>query len=188
MLEDLVALEAGAGDEQGVLEVDLILLIVVVVGEFYEAEGGQVSGLIAVVGDDRTPNLIGCAVGHVIGHLRADVCIVGRDHSVCGAVTADALVGIQRLANRLPGSRPVICGVVVPQVDVTARQCHHRVEAIAADSAVCAGLDEAIAGSIVGNDCAVFRRTKVVDPRCRGIRMVDHILLVLEVKVTILHK
>ena len=188
VLEDLVALKAGACDEQGVLEVDLVLLVVIVVGELYETECRQVSRLVAVVGDDSTPYLIGSADGNIICDLRRDAGIVCGNHGISCAVAADALVGIQRLAYRLPGGRPVVLGVVVTQVDVASRQRHHGVEPETADSAVCARLDKAVAGSVVRDHCAVFRGTQVVDPGCRRIRMIDDILFVFQIKVTILHK
>ena len=187
VLENLVAFKAGACDEQGILQVYLILFIVVVVGEFHKAEGGQVSRLVAVVLDYSAPYLIGSADGNIIGHFRGNAGIFRGNNGVSGTVAADALVSIQRLAHRLPGSRPVIVGVIVPQIDITAGQCHHRVEAEPADSAVCAGLDKAVAGSVVGNHCTVFRRTQVVYPGCRSIRMINDVFFVFQVKITVLH-
>ena len=188
VLEDLVALKAGTGDEQGVLEVDLILFVIVVVGELYETECGQVSRLVAVVGDDCTPYLISCPDGYIISDFGGNAGIVCGNYGVSGTVAADALVRIQRLAYRLPCSRPVILGVVIPQVNVASGQCHHGVEAETADSAVCTGLDKAVSGSVVGDHCTVFRRTEVVYPGCRRIRSVDHVFFVFQVKITILHR
>ena len=45
LLEDILALEVGMGDEKGVLEVHLILLVVVVVDEFAVACNGEPAGL-----------------------------------------------------------------------------------------------------------------------------------------------
>ena len=108
MLQNLVALKGGAGDEQGILQINLILLVVVFVGKFAEAVNREVSGLVGEIGDLRPPNLIGAVHGNVIGYLRLDVGVFRGDNGVSRAVAALVFVRIQRLAHRLPCCRPVV--------------------------------------------------------------------------------
>ena len=76
MLEYLVLLEAGACDEEGILEIDLILLVVRLVCELNKAVNRELSLLGGVVCHFSTPNLVGLAVGNVVSHLRLDVSIL----------------------------------------------------------------------------------------------------------------
>ena len=102
VLEDLVALEGGTCDEQCVLEVYLILFVVVVVCEFNEAEQREISRLVGIVLYNCTPYLVCCASGNVICNVRCDACIFSTDNRVSSTMATGALVGIQRLAYRLP--------------------------------------------------------------------------------------
>ena len=188
VLDDAVFLKAGTGDEQGVLEVYLILLVVVVVGEFHKAEHGQLSWLVGGVGDLCAPNLIGLVIGYIVGGLGMHVCIIRSHNGVSGTVAAYALVLIQGLAHRLPGCRPVIRSVVVPDVDISAGERHIAIEAEPGDSAVCAALYKAVAAGVVGDHSAVFRISQVVCPGSRGVRSCDDVFLVCKVKVTVLHR
>jgi len=102
VLEYLVALKGDLSDELGVLEIELILLIVVFGCEFTEAEYRELSGLGGSVGDLCVPYLIGLAQGNVIGDLGFYFRILGGDDGISRTVAAFALVLVKRLAHGLP--------------------------------------------------------------------------------------
>ena len=58
--------EHGFGNEQGVLEIHLILLVVGIVGELGIAGDGQVPDFAVSVGDFQAPDLIGLPQRHII--------------------------------------------------------------------------------------------------------------------------
>ena len=187
VLEDLVPLALGAGDEERVLEVDLILLIVVVVGELHEAEHGERAGLVGGIGDLGAPYLIGLAGGDVVGRLGRDAGIGGGHDGIRRAVAALALVLVEGLADGLPGGRPEVAALGVAQVDVSARQRHHGIEAESEVASIRAGLHEAVACGVIGDDGTVGGVAEVVDPGRGGIRAGDDIFLVGKVEVAVLH-
>ncbi len=72
----LIALKRGACDEQGVLEIYLILLVVVLVGELDKAPSGKVPCLIALVCYLDSPYLIGLVQGHIVSQLALDAAVL----------------------------------------------------------------------------------------------------------------
>ena len=178
VLNDLIALKAGTGDEEGILQIHLILLIVVVIGEFYESKCRQMPNGIAAVGNLGTPNLMRCAVWHIIRHFRSNSGIFcGKDGVSC-SMAAFALIGVQRLSDRLPGSRPIIRCIIVPQVDIPSGKCHIGIEPIAGNSSIGARLYETISGSLIGNNSAIFRGTQIIGPGSRCVRLGDDIFFI----------
>ena len=166
----------------------LILLVVVVVNKFAVACYGKLSGLGVVIGDLGSPDLVKSISGNVVCSLSLDVLVLGGDNGVSSTVAALALVLVEGLADRRPGSRPVIACFAVLEVDVSAGLVNsNRIEAVTDNSSVCAGLYEAVAACVVGNDCTVLRIAKVVSPRHRGIGAGDHVLFVFKVKMSVIH-
>ena len=155
MLKDLIALKGGAADEQGVLQVHLILLVVALVGKLHESESGELSGGGAGVGHLCGPDFVGGILGHIIGHLGGDPRILRTHDGISGAVTDSGLVGIQGLAHGLPGGGPVIPGLIVPQIDESAGKGHFGIKAEAHDAAVGAALYETVPLCVAGDDGAV---------------------------------
>ena len=188
LLENEILLEVGASDEQGVLKVYLILLIVVVVNELAVAGYGKLSGFGVVVGDLGSPHLVQSISGNIVCSLSLDVLVLGGDNGVSSTVTAFALVFVKRLTYGRPGSRPVVACFSVLQVDVSAGLVNcNRVEAVTDDSSVCAGLYEAVAACIVGNDSAVLRVAEVVGPGSGSIGACDYVFLVFKIEMTVIH-
>ena len=187
LLGDAVALEQGAADEEGVLQVDLVLLVVAVVGELGVTGQGQAAGAVRLVGHRQGPDLIGLAPGHIVGGLRGDAGIARLHFGVAHAVAALAPVGVQRFCHRLPGGGPVVAAGIVPQIEVAAGLVE-LVEHIPQDPAVGAGPGKAVASRMVGDDGAVLRRAQIVDPGGRGIGAVDHVFTGGIVKVSVSHK
>ena len=72
----LIALKGGTCDEQGVLEIYLILLVVVLVGELDKAPCGKVPCLIALVCYLYSPYLIGLVQGHIVSQLALDAAVL----------------------------------------------------------------------------------------------------------------
>ena len=103
MLSDTVAaVEACAGDKEGVLEVDLILLIVGLVCELNEAVNGELSVLCGIVCDLCPPDLIGLTVGNIVGGLGLYLSVLSGDNCISRTVAALGLVLVKGLADRLP--------------------------------------------------------------------------------------
>ena len=148
LLHDAVAREFRPGDEQGVLQIYLIHLIVAVVGEFGVTGEGQISGVVTVVGDGQSPNLILGIQGHIVQRLGVDAGIVRIHPGVAHAVAALRLVLLQRLAHGHPGRGPEIPAVVVPDVQIPTRLVK-VIEHIAQDASVGAGGGEAVAAGVV---------------------------------------
>ena len=169
LLGDAVAGKEGPADEEGILQIHLVLLVVVVVGEFRVARQGQFPGGVGGVGHRQLPHFMGAVLGHIVDRFGVDARIVGEHPGVAHAVAAFAGVVLQVLAHRLPGSRPEIPAGVVPQVEVPAGAVE-LVEDVAQDAAVGAGLGKAVAAGVVGDDGAVLRRAEIVLPRGRGYR------------------
>src|SRR5699024_9851054 len=174
LLGDAVCLGQVAADEEGVLQVDLVLLVVAVVGELGVTGQGQAAGAVRLVGHRQGPDLIGLAPGHIVGGLRGDAGIARLHFGVAHAVAALAPVSVQRLCHRLPGGGPVVAAGIVPQIEVAAGLVE-LVEHIPQDPAVGAGPGKAVASRMVGDDGAVLRRAQIVDPGGRGIGAVDHV-------------
>lgn len=187
VLEDEIIVEGGGGDELGVLEVHQILLVVGFGGEFAVAQGRDLAGLVGLVGHLNAPHLVGSALGHVIQHLGSDTGVFALDLGVGGAVAGDGLVLLQGLLHRTPGSRPVVAGLVVAQVDVAARLVE-LVEGIADDTASGAGLHEAVAASVLGHDGTIFRIAQVVGPGHGGTGIGNDVLAGFVVKIAVLHE
>lgn len=148
LLGQPVAGEHRAADKQRILQVDLVLLVVAVVGELGIAGQGQAAGGGADVGHPQRPHLIGAAVRHIVGSLGRDTGLVGQHAGVAHAVTAAAAVVREVLAHRLPGGGPEIAAVVVPQVEIAPRLVE-LVEHIAQDAPVGARPRKAVPARIV---------------------------------------
>ena len=117
-----------------------------------------------------------------------DVGVISLEAGVSGAVVAYRLVFVEGLANGLPGSRPVVVGIVITNVNISAGEGDIGVETVSRDSSVSAALYKAVTACVVGNNSTVFGRAKVISPRRRGIRAGNHVLFVFQVKITVLHR
>ena len=118
-LVDIVTLVIGAGDEQCVLQVYLILLVVRVVDELAVAGNCKLSGLVGGVCYLGSPYLVCSALRNVVSHLGLDALVLGSDDGICSTVTALALELVEGLAYGRPGSRPVFTALLIAQVNVT---------------------------------------------------------------------
>ena len=186
LLADAVSVKQRAGDELGVLQVHLVLLVIAMAGEFGVAGEGQGPGAVRVVAHRQPPDLMGSVQGHVVGRLAVDAAVIRLHDRIAHTVTADAFVCIQVLTHRLPGRRPEISRLTVPEVDVTPRLVE-LVEHVAQNPSVGSGFYEAVAPRVVGNQGPVLRRTQVVGPRRGGVGPSDDVLTGLMVKISVLH-
>ena len=185
-ITDPVSLEQRAGDKQRILQVHLVLLIVAVVRELGVTGDAQVTDSIRAVLYFDAPDFVLLVQRNIIECLRMDSCVVRQDFRVAGAVAAFAPVLVQRFPHGLPGGRPVIGGLVVPDIDITPGSVG-VVEHIAQDPSVSAGAHEAVAAGVARDQCAVFGRAQIVRPRCRRVRACDHIFSVFIVKIAVFH-
>ena len=186
LLHDAVACKFRPGNEQGILQIHLIHLVVAVVGEFRVAGEGQIAGFITVVGDGQCPDLILGIQRHIVKGFGADAGIVRAHPGVAHAVTALRFVQIQGLAHRHPGGRPEIPAVVVPDVQIPSGLVE-VIEDIPQNPSVGAGGGETVAAGVVGDNRAIFGRTQIVDPGCRGVRLRDDVLPISVIEVSVLH-
>ena len=186
LLADPVLFEQGPADEEGILQIDLVLLIVAVVGEFGAAGHGQMPGRGREIGQGELPDFIGLSKRHIIQGLAADPVIFRADHSIACAVAAFALIFRQVLAHRLPGGGPVIAVPVVPDINI-ASGLVIAVEHIAEDPAVGAGFGEAVTARVIGNQSPVFGRSQIVGPGRRRIGPCYDIFLSAVIKITVFH-
>ena len=186
LLGDPVAFKHSPADEEGILEVDLILLVVAVVGELSIACQGQAAVPVRVIGDGEGPDFISFALGHIVDGLGGDVCIAGFHPGVAHAVAALDLVVVQVFSHRLPGSGPEISALIIPQIDIPARLVK-LVEHIPENPAVGTRPLEAVAAGVVGDDGAVGRRPQIVDPGGGGVGAVDHIFAGFVIKISVSH-
>ena len=83
--------------------------------------------------------------------------VVSRNFCISDAVTTFALIYIKFFSDRLPGSRPVIVGFVVTDIDV-ASGLVKIIEDVAQDSSVCTRLCKAVAACVVRDDSTVLGR------------------------------
>ena len=97
-----VALKIGARDVLGVLEVDLILLVVVVSREFAVSENGNTARTVGGILDAAVPDLVGLLKRDIIQHRGIYARVAGADVGVRRAVAAFAAILIEGLADRLP--------------------------------------------------------------------------------------
>ena len=74
--------------------------------------------------------------------------IVRQHPGVSHSVTAAALIAVQILAHGLPGSGPVVSGIIVSDIYVTPRLIK-LVEDVAQDTAIGAGSGETVSSGIV---------------------------------------
>ena len=187
-LVNVLVLEIGVGDEQGVLKVNLVLLVVRVVYELTVACYGKLSGLVGGVCYLCRPNLVGCVLGNVVGNLALNSAVLRGDDGVCSTVAAFTLEAVKALAYRRPRSRPVVACFGISDVDITSGSIvRNAVKAVADNASVCAALYEAVSARVVGDDSSVLRGAEVVRP-CRGsVGTGDDILFVEFVEVTVVH-
>ena len=186
MLDEMVAVEGGGGDELGVLQVDGVLLIVAFGGELAVGENGKLPGPVGAVGNLHPPDLVSGAKGHIVQYPAGDACVHAFHLGIAGAVAGYGVEVMKGLFHRPPRGRPVVAVFIVPQVHIAAGLVK-LVEGIAQDTACRAGLDKAVAAGILGDDGAVFRRAEVVGPGHGRAGVGDDVLPRRIVKITVLH-
>jgi hypothetical protein len=181
--------ERALHDEERVLEVDQVLGRVPLVRELAVCECRKLPGLVGGVGDLEPPILELLPERDEIGRLRRDARVFRRDDGIRRPMPADRLVFIERFPHRLPGHRPVVGRLVVPEIEVPAGLVHRDgVESEAHEASLCPGLVEAVPAGVVRDDGPVLGRPEVVAPGSRGIRPGYHVFLRGVVKVAVAHK
>ena len=108
LLADTVLAEQRPGDKLGVLQIDLVLLIVAVVGKFGVARQGQLPAPVRSVDHGQPPHLVRGALRDVKHRLAVDTAVVSQHFGIPRPVAALALVCIQILPHRLPGGGPEV--------------------------------------------------------------------------------
>ena len=186
IMHDAVLTEFRLCHKAAVLQVDQVLFIVAVVGEFRIGAHGKGARLIGCICDLDIPDFMACLIRHVIDGFRCDAGIVRAHFCIALTMTDFRMIVLQVLSDRLPGSGPVIPGIIVPEIDIAARLIGIRKQ-IPQDAALCAGAHKAVAARIGGNQRTVFRRAEIVGPGRRGIRTRDDIFPRFIVKITVLH-
>ena len=187
LLQNLVAKEYCVRCTQRILQVYLILIVIIIIRKLCITKYRNLTRLVRCVRHLTSPNLIYLSERHIVICLCLNARILREHCSISSSMMNLALILIQVLANRLPGSRPEISSLIVSDVNVTSR-CIITVEMITQDTAIGTALNKAVTTRIVGNDRTILRRTKIVTPRSRCIRSGDHIFAVLLIKVTIIHE
>ena len=185
VLDDPVLVPASGGVEAH-LEV-LIVHVDVVEAELQIAVYAQPPGTAGVVAQADVPDLHRVVHGHEQGLLRLDAAVVAEVFDVAQSVAAGiVLLG---LAHGLPGDRPELAGLLVPQVDIVAGAVHgDAVGPEAGDAVILGGPVEQIPSRGVVEHAVHVLQTDVVGPGHRNVYPVDHIFPVLVVKITIAHK
>ncbi len=149
-LEHEVALKIGMRDEQGILEVYLVLLVVVIVYKFTVARNGKLAGFAVGVCDLSRPYLVGLTLRNVVRYLGLDLLVLRGDDGIRGAMAAFALVLVEGLADGRPRAAPVFAALVVLDVDVTSRLIvGNAVEAVTDNTPVGTALLEAVTASVI---------------------------------------
>ena len=186
-LKDLVVVhEICSGYEQCILEIYLILLIIAVICKLTVSDSWKVTRLIRVVGNSHLPHFMCLVKWNIIHHLWLDIRILCIHLCICRSMVTFTLIHIKTLAYRLPWCWPVILCVIIAKIYISSRLIK-AVKYVSQYSSVCSWLLKAVASCVVGDYSSVFRWTKVVCPRCRGVWSVNYILFVLFVKITVSH-
>ena len=89
---EAVAHKVGMSDKEGVLKVNLVLLIVRVVNKFTVACNCKITGLIPCICNLSAPYLIGSVLGHIVGCFSLDIGIFRGNNGISGTMAAFALV------------------------------------------------------------------------------------------------
>jgi len=118
-----------------------------------------------------------------------DSIIVAQKPGVREAVTALIAGPGQILPDGLPGDRPIISGLLVPEVDVVSRPVQRNaVLSKAGNTVVLCALMKGISTGIVGDHCAEVFDSEIVRPGDGDIRPFDDILSTFVVKISIPHR
>ena len=149
-------------------------------------EGEQLDGLClaALVLQNQALDLAVVVLRYEESHFSRDVVLLAGDYGIAHAVTAG--VSIQISLYRRPARRPY--GLAVLDVEVTAAHIYrYIVVAITGDSAETGILIEVIAAGSVGNQREELLCAEVVDPRVRGLRILNDVFLVCVIKIAKFH-
>ena len=146
----------------------------------------KISGVRRLILYGKSPYLVGFPKRYIIGCLGENSIVVCCHFSIAHTVPAYAFIAIQAFPHGLPGGRPIVFGIIITNIKVTSGLVE-AVENIAEYPPVCAGLCEAVSSRIIGDDCTIIRRTKIVYPRCGSIRPVNHVFSVCIIKISISH-
>ena len=186
--EDVISLLISFHNEKWILKVYEILGGVPLACKLAVSECWQISGLVGLVLNVKSPILEGLSQGNEICSIGVNSGIIGTDDGVSRAVTTYTLVLIERLSNRLPWSWPIILGIVISQIEISSGLIHgNRIETQAHESALCSWTIESITSRIVCDDCTVFGGSEIVAPRSRCVRSVYNILVGIIIKMSKLH-
>ncbi len=176
---------AAAGGIQAHLEV-AVVHIDVVETEFQIGKNGQLPRPSGIVAQRDIPDLHRVVHGHEQRLPGVDAAVVAPVFAVAQSMAAGIM--LLGLSHRLPRNRPVIAGLIVPQIDIVARPVHgNTVGAKARDAVVFRRFIKQIPARRVVEHAVHIPKTDVIRPRDRHIHPVDHILAVGIVKVSIAH-
>ena len=184
VLDDAVLI-AAARSVEAHLEIPVIH-VDLAEAEFQIGEYCQVAGLSRVVAQLYIPDLHGIVHGHEQLLLGVDAGVVAVVFDIAQAVAAGVV--LPGLAHGLPGDRPVVAAVLIPQVNVVARAVHgDAVGAEAGDPVVFRGLVQQIASRGVVEYAVHILQADVVGPGNRHIHPVDYIFPIGIVKISVPH-
>ena len=186
LLADPAVIIDRPGNELGVLQIDLVLLIVAVAGKLGVARKCQLPRLFRLVLHSEAPYLIGRAKRHIVIRLCTDAAIPAAYGGIAGSVPALTLILIQILTDRLPRNRPVVAIPIVAYVKISARLIK-LIEHIAQDAPLCTRFYKTVAACVIGDQRSVLGRSQIVRPWRRRVRSRDDILQVFVVKISVLH-
>ena len=156
LLTDPVPGKQRPRDEHRILEIDLILLIIAVIGELTGTCDREFPLRIGVIAHSEHPDFIAHTVRNIVDGLAVDPLIVRIKYRITRPVAAHALICVRIFADRLPGSGPVVSICVVAQINIAARLIK-TIKYVAENTAICAGFGKAVPARMVGNKRAVFR-------------------------------
>ena len=154
--------------------------------ELDAGKNGELRRLFAAIRHLELPDLQRLAERHEIAGPRVDLVVTGTDDGVAHAVAAFVIV--QLGPRGLPGRRPELPRVVVPDVEIAPAEIKRRVVvAVARQPAQARIAVKGIPAGGVGDDAEVGFTTQIVDPRQRGVGPGDDVFATLVVKVSVTH-
>ena len=185
MLNDPVLIPAAGGVEAH-LEI-FVVHVNVVEAEFQIPVHAQPPGPAGVVAQPDVPDLHRVVHGHEQGLLRLDAAVAAAVFDVAQSVAAGIM--LHRLAHGLPGNRPEIAGLLIPQVDIVSGAVHGDTVGPEAGNAVVLGrLIEQIASRGVVEHAVHILQADVVGPGNRQIHPFNNVFPMLGVKISVAHK
>ena len=186
LLQNEVVMEFRLRNELSILHVHQVLGIKTLRRQFGITEHSNLPRPVRQVLHRDPPHLMGRAHGNIVQDPAADPVILADNLRIARAMVTFGLVFFQRLRHRLPAGGPEVTRLLIPQIDIPARLIK-LIEGIPQNPPGSTALDKAVSPGIHRYNRAVFRRSQIIGPGRRRIRIGNDILSRLFVKIAVLH-